>query len=475
MISLCLALLGQVGGIFPRMSAVAICLATVAIPLPSVALEWNLRNVFAPKGLPSSIWGTTKKPEKDALKPVVFRLRAVKRGAISRLELTLTRKIDVDAFLLDNPDRVILDMPELIFQLDDAGRKGRTKQKVQNSPAGLIKAFRFGALGKDKSRIVIELAGPAKIAKVSTVKIASTVFRLYVDIISADHKEFKSAAAKGRQEAIARNVAKQRPVQGLRPKSSGKPVIVIDPGHGGIDGGARGLADIPEKEIVFAFALNLVKKLNESNKYKVILTRKTDVFVPLGERVEIARRAKARLFISIHADSFSEKWVRGATVYTVSDRASDRQAERLAEKENKADEKAGYELPKEKAEISDILVDLTRRETRAFSHVFANSLVDNWKKFSQMNKNPHRSGRFHVLKAPDVPSVLLELGYLSSKQDATLITSDEWRNKAVARVVTAIDHFFDNDKNRAASNAAASNTLTKTAISSAHEKNSKKQ
>ncbi|MBX9758457.1 MAG: N-acetylmuramoyl-L-alanine amidase, partial [Beijerinckiaceae bacterium] len=219
-------------------------------------------------------------------------------------------------------------------------------------------------------------------------------------------------------------------------------VVVIDPGHGGIDVGAQAPGRMPEKEIVFEFARALEKALIETGRYSVKMTRTEDVFVPLGERVRIAQAANAQLFLSIHADTLNEAGVSGATVYTVSDKASDAHAARLAEKENFADKAAGFDGAEEGGGVSDILFDLTRRETRAYSHVFARTLVNVWKDAARLNKNPVRSAGFKVLKAPDVPSALLELGYVSSEKDAALLADPEWRARTASAVARSIDQFF---------------------------------
>jgi N-acetylmuramoyl-L-alanine amidase len=173
------------------------------------------------------------------------------------------------------------------------------------------------------------------------------------------------------------------------------------------------------------------------------MTRASDVFVPLDERVKIARDAGAALFISIHADTIGdEPGVSGATVYTGAEKASDRQAARVAEAENRADAVAGHEAGEDDSGVNDILFDLTRRETRAFSHVFARALVGRLKDASRLNKNPHRSAGFRVLKAPDVPAVLLELGYLSNEKDLPNLVAPEWRKKVADSMVRAVDEFF---------------------------------
>ena len=193
--------------------------------------------------------------------------------------------------------------------------------------------------------------------------------------------------------------------------------VVIDPGHGGIDGGAEGLNGTIEKNVTLAFATELRDKLAAIGKYDVFMTRDTDEFLRLDDRVRIARQHEADLFISIHADTISVKGIRGATVYTVSDKASDAEAQALADRENLSDQLAGMEIKNENKEVTDILIDLIRRETHSFSMSFAHTLVGQLSTSVGLINNPHRSAGFKVLKAPDVPSVLVELGYLSNAKD----------------------------------------------------------
>jgi N-acetylmuramoyl-L-alanine amidase len=236
-------------------------------------------------------------------------------------------------------------------------------------------------------------------------------------------------------------VAPPPPVQKPEPESA-KPVIMIDPGHGGIDRGAvvKGLI---EKELVFDFAKAVAAKLDADGRFKVVMTRDDDSFVPLSERVRMARNGNAALFVSIHADTLSNAAdVSGATIYTVSDRASDAEAARVAEKENQSDAAAGLDMTVDATDVSGILFDLMRRETRAYSHFFARTLVNYWRVAGRLNKNPRRSAGFRVLKAPDVPSVLLELGYLSNQKDGLALASAQWRHKASSQVAEAIEAFF---------------------------------
>lgn len=377
--------------------------------------------------------------------PVASSVRVVTSGGTTRLAFDVTSDLDVRAFVMADPDRVIVDLPETIFAIDtDAGRPvARTGKKTaapENAPVGLIASYRFGKLSPGRSRVVVDLGAPARIVKAATEVSDSGQRRLLLDLAATDRAAFEAAAAEAVRAAI-------RPPQDVAaapvaPLDSSKPVIVIDPGHGGIDIGAQNSGGPPEKEIVFAFARALEAALVETGRYSVTLTRTEDIFVPLGERVRIARAANAQLFLSIHADTLSEGGVSGATVYTVSDKASDAHAARLAEKENFADKAAGFDGAEEGGDVSGILFDLARRETRTYSHVFARTLVSIWKEAARLNKNPIRSAGFKVLKAPDVPSALLELGYLSSEKDSALLVDPEWRAMTARAVARSIDRFF---------------------------------
>ena len=248
--------------------------------------------------------------------------------------------------------------------------------------------------------------------------------------------------------------------------AANKPTIVLDPGHGGPDTGAI-VNGIVEKVVALEFAHSLAKKLEASGTFNVVMTRPDDVFIPLSERVRIARSANAALMISIHADTLTEAGdVNGATVYTVSDKASDAAAAKVAAKENDADATVGVDGQADTVDVSDILFDLTRQETRAYSHVFARTLVNYWKVAGRLNKNPQRAAGFRVLKAPDVPSVLLELGYLSNTNDAAALTSDDWRDKATTRMAEAIEAYFAD--RHGADKAQAGTTIPDVAMPAVH-------
>ncbi len=366
--------------------------------------------------------------------PVAVAARIEQLGAISRLTVDLSARPLISANVLASPDRVVIDMPEVNFQIDPA-----TVKTPSGASGGLIKAFRFGLFAAGKSRVVIDLTGPARIEKAEVVAVADgDPARLIVDLAKTDVASFRAAAL---QAAKLPSAVAAAPAPSKDPST--KPVIVIDPGHGGIDGGANGADGAVEKTVVFDFADALRKRLEAGGRYRVVMTRDGDVFVALGERVRIARESAAQLFVSVHADSLADKSdVTGATVYTASDQASDAEAARVAEKENAADAAAGLQADSDTNDVSDILFDLTRRETKTYSRLFSRTLVNYLKGSARLNKNPERAAGFKVLKAPDVPSVLLELGYLSSQKDIHSLVSPEWRDKATANVAQAIDSFF---------------------------------
>jgi N-acetylmuramoyl-L-alanine amidase len=386
--------------------------------------------------------------------PVASAVHTESSGDEVRLVFDLSAAVPATAFVLADPKRVIVDLPEVDFEIAPqvglpakparrrAGRK--TKPAPGLGPAALIAAYRFGLFAPGRSRIVIDLAAPARIEQAASEAAAGQGQRLVIELVRTDEASFAAAAQAAQAAQPAATAAPPQATPQDAHDADVKPIVVIDPGHGGIDTGAVGGPGIVEKQIVFDFAMELAAKLEAGGRYKIVMTRTSDVFVPLGERVHMARDSNAALFISIHADDLLDApaSVSGATVYTASDRASDAEAARVAESENRADAVGGVDRKDDPSDVSDILLDLTRRETRAYSNVFARTLVNYWKVAARLNKNPHRSAGFVVLEAPDVPSVLLELGYLSSRKDAAELLSPEWRAKATDSVVQSIDEFF---------------------------------
>ena len=370
--------------------------------------------------------------------PMAVRARLDQAGAVARLSFDLSDNLAVKAYLLEAPDRVIVDLPQVDFQIDpDVGRP-------KASSSALVRSFRFGSLAPGRSRIVIDLAGPATLVHLSSVSIAgSEPSRLTIELARCDRASFHKAALVAQALPAEASPSDPSPLIPTGQTGNGAlPVVVIDPGHGGIDPGASGNG-VVEKAVVYDFAVALADKLIATGLYSVVMTRKGDTFVSLGDRVRIARDANAALFVSVHADTLATSGgVTGATVYTASDKASDAEAARVAESENQADAAAGVAVAQTVPGVDDILFDLTRRETRTYAHLFQRTLVGYWEKIAKLNKNPERAAGFKVLQAPDVPSVLLELGYLSSAKDVKNLTSPEWRQGASTAIVNAIDRFF---------------------------------
>ncbi|WP_417689569.1 N-acetylmuramoyl-L-alanine amidase [Roseibium sp.] len=354
----------------------------------------------------------------------------------TRFILDLEGQMDVAMSGLADPYRLILDLPEVGFSLpDDAGKEGR----------GLVSAWRYGLFAAGKSRIVIDVNEPVSIDKTFVLPaVDDQPARLVIDLVKTTRDDFLEFVRISREEMKQRNGGRKGDRLDAPEAKGDRPVIVLDPGHGGIDTGAEGIAGTLEKAVVLDFASILKRRLEETGRYSVHLTREDDTFIPLGKRVEIGHRLEADLFISIHADSVrrGRKVVRGATVYTLSEEASDDLAGELAESENMSDIIAGVELQDEPTEVTDILLDLARRETRNFSVHYARTLVSELKSAVKLINNPHRSAGFRVLKAHDVPSVLVELGYLSNEHDEKLLISDEWRDRMAGAIVASVDNFF---------------------------------
>lgn len=367
--------------------------------------------------------------------PVAIRARLAQDAGKATLTFDLSRTVVASAFVLAAPARVIVDLPDVNFQVTPDAKRDRHGQ-------GLVQAFRFGVFAPGRSRIVIDLAGPARIVRAAAPPIARGLpARLVIELAATDRTSFARAAALAAEAEEARRRAAALPAATSLPQ---KPVVVIDPGHGGIDAGASSADGTEEKGIVYDVSQRLAATLRAGGRYDVVLTRTGDAFVSLDDRVAIARRAHAALFVSIHADALAGNTdVSGATVYTVSDRASDTEAARIAEHENKADLAGGVTTATAPdTGVADILFDLTRRETRAYTHVFSRSLITYLKEVQKLNVNPVRSAGFVVLKAPEIPSVLIELGYLSSRTDVKALQSPDWRQKASGAIARAVDQFF---------------------------------
>ena len=372
----------------------------------------------------------------EATPPVAVAARLTQDANAAQLVFDLSRPVEARVYALSNPNRIVVDLPAVNFQLDPV--IGRPREH-----APLIRAFRCGTLEAGKARIVIDLAHPACPDRVTLKPIAEgeSASQLEIDVKACDDQAF-SALAPPPPSAV------------VEPAQAGPPVIVLDPGHGGVDGGAHGLGGVLEKTLVYEFAEELKHQLESTNEFRIVMTRDGDQYVGLGDRVAIARDANAALLISLHADTLNEApGVGGSTVYTVANRASDAEAARIAARENAADRGSAKEKrTQEDSNVSDILFDLKRRETRLYAHIFSRGLVGSLSSAARLNRNPERAAGFVVLKAPEFPSVLVELGYLSNGEDVRALSSPDWRKNTAAATVRAIEAFFADQGRAVAAN-----------------------
>ncbi|GIL00832.1 MAG: N-acetylmuramoyl-L-alanine amidase [Alphaproteobacteria bacterium] len=367
---------------------------------------------------------------------VVFAGRIAGDETSTRLFFDFDRPVDFSHFMMASPERLVIDSPAVLF---------RFAEPELIEPRGLVAGIRYGAMARDRSRIVVTLAGPARAARFEVVELEpGAKFRLVVDLVPVTADEYGDLVS--RQRAVL-GVSGEVVTKGDRvrvpPKPEGRFTIVIDPGHGGIDGGAEGASGIKEKDLTLAVASKIATKVAAIGPFDVKMTREEDVFVSLQERVNFARRNHADLVISIHADSLRQKWVRGATVYTLSREASDELARELAQSENMSDQIAGLDSREQQDVVNDILADLTARETAKFSRAFSTTLVRTLAGDVPLIKNPQRSAAFVVLKAPEIPSVLVELGYLSNATDEKMMADPTWEEDISAQIAKAVRSFFE--------------------------------
>jgi N-acetylmuramoyl-L-alanine amidase len=366
---------------------------------------------------------------------VATEARLVEDSGRVQFLLTVSQPVPVSAFTVANPPRVVIDLPDVEFKLDPvAGQRAH----------GLVTAYRYGLVAPGKSRVVLDTAGPVDVEKAEVRVLGSGQHaQLSVELARVDTARLQAANAHPFDLRPSRADGGRPALTGLNPK----PVIVIDPGHGGVDPGAVGVGGLLEKNIVMAVSWHLRAILAATGRYTVVMTRKSDIFVSLDQRLRLSRRYGADLFVSIHADAVAQNLaphVRGATVYTLSEQASDEQARRLAEKENAADHLAGLvSAPHENGgDVRNILIDLLRQETANFSADFQSLLVGELRKSISVAREPQRSAAFKVLKQTHSPAVLLELGYMSNADDQKLMNSVEWQTQVAGTIAAAIHAFF---------------------------------
>jgi N-acetylmuramoyl-L-alanine amidase len=388
----------------------------------------GLMAAFSAAAQPAQRQGEVISPPSVPIVAVDARLESTEDKA--RFSATLSARVAVSFESLSQPRRIIAELPEVSFQASlGAARQG-----------GLVRGFRAGLVAPGRSRIVFDLSGPARMAALRQTVRADGVIELAIEFEAQSAAQFEAQVAEGATKRAAAALAPL--VIAPRTAPDRLPLVVIDPGHGGIDPGAVA-GNVMEKSLVLAIALKLKERVEAGGVARVMMTRADDRFLSLSERVRVAREARADLFVSLHADSLSAAQdVRGATVYTGSERATDVESARLAQKENAADAIGGAETGERGEEVNDILMDLARRETRAQSGAVAARLVTEMSGAVRMHRVPQRAAGFRVLTAPDVPSVLIELGFLSSRNDVALLTSEAWQQQAADAIAKAvIGHF----------------------------------
>ena len=359
-----------------------------------------------------------------------------------RAEFSFDREPVLSRLIISNPYRLVIDLPETSFGFDGAGPKAR----------GLIADMRYGLMQQGKSRIVMTSKGPFALDLFEVRKNDDgKTWRLTVDLSASSQSAFETLLdAESEKRGTTAIAAKGDRIGKPRADASKPFTVVLDAGHGGIDGGARGLKGTEEKDVTLGFTRELRDLLAANPNIRVILTRDDDLFLPLAERVRIARQHEADIFVAVHADTIKAHGLRGATVYTNSDTASDDLALAVARNENLSDAVAGLVVESQNAEVSDILIDLMRRETQTFSVNLAKTVLGKFEGKIKLINNPHRSARFMVLRAPDVPSILVELGYLSNPQDERLLNDANWRAKAAELLMKAIEAYAETHGSRTA-------------------------
>jgi len=362
---------------------------------------------------------------------------------MTRMVVELDEKVPYRVFTLANPYRVVVDMPEVAWKLEDsASEKGGH---------GVISSYRFGLFQPGNSRLVIDTDQPVKLVQhVLIPPKAGHPYRLVFDLKAVSAAEFDASerqfASVGWVDPSSRAAAArpkqpvQKPPKGLGPQ---KRIVVLDPGHGGPDPGALSVSGLREKEITLKVAQTVKSILERTGRYHVYLTRNEDIFIPLRKRYQVAEEAGGELFISLHADSNGDSNLRGASIYTLSEKSSDREAAALAAKENRSDAIAGIDLSNQSDAVASFLIELRQRQTMNESALFSEALIKEVSSDSRLLRNSHRFAGFAVLKSPDVPSVLIELGYLSNRKDEKLLRSSRYHMTIGSAILRATDAFFE--------------------------------
>ncbi|MFQ6016613.1 MAG: N-acetylmuramoyl-L-alanine amidase [Kiloniellaceae bacterium] len=371
--------------------------------------------------------------------PSVVAVRIGEHPDKTRFVMELSEEPRYRIFTLPDPFRVVIDLPELDWKPPAEALPGGS---------GLIAAMRFGLFAPGTSRVVLDAKSPVEVQNVFVMAPQDGhANRLVLDIVPVSREAFFESA----RGAPITSKTPLEPVRTVfvppRPKADQRPTIVIDPGHGGVDPGARSISGVDEKAIALTYARDLKRRLETVGRYRVVLTREKDIFIRLRDRMALAERMDGDLFVSLHANNHKSRKVRGVSVYTLSEKASDAEAGALAARENKADVIAGIDLSDQTEVVSMILIDLAQRETMNLSKQFANMLVEEAGKVTRLLANTHRFAGFAVLKSPTVPSVLVEIGYLSNRTEERLLRSAAHRAKVTSAIVEAVKAYFEWQEN----------------------------
>ena len=388
--------------------------------------------------LPQPVAGPTIGAVRQGPLPIVMSARIGEHQDRTRLVIELSDPVNLRAFALAGPDRVVIDMPEVSWRLGAPPRP---------SGFGHVKSYRYGQFRAGNSRMVIDLNQPVSVSDALVIPpSAGFGYRVVIDLFPTTRPKFDAQAGwpadLRKRESDAEKLAAMIAAQQAPLARGGKKIIVLDPGHGGLDSGTIGVNGLMEKDLALAEGLKLARQLRQRG-YSVVLTRENDSFIPLRQRVAIARANKADLFIALHADSNPDPQTTGTSIYTLNDGRSDREASALARRENQSDVIAGVDLSGENNPVAPILIGLAQRDSRNKSSEFATNALRNLGQVTDLlAHSPHRSASLAVLVAPDVPAVLIELGYLSNTGDAAQMNTDSWRAKVADAIADAVDAQF---------------------------------
>jgi N-acetylmuramoyl-L-alanine amidase len=381
-------------------------------------------------------------PREVAAKPGVSVIRIGEHADKTRLVLEISEAPNYRVFLLPNPYRVVIDLPELDWSVPE--------RKIPQG-RGAIGALRFGLFAPGTSRVVLDLNQPVLIKEVFVLPPKEGLpYRMVVDIEPVSVAAFNSAPPDrlGARSQEPLRIAQPGVSPAVQPSSAGdsRPTIVIDPGHGGIDPGSTSLSGLVEKNLSLSYAKELKRQLEASGRFRVVLTRETDVFLALRDRIAVAHQAKGDLFVSLHANNHKSRRIKGFSVYTLSEKSSDSEARSLAAKENKADIIAGFDLSEQTEVVRDILIDLAQRESKNQGKQFAGNVVNEVGQVAGLLGNPHRYAGFAVLKSPTIPSVLIEIGYLSNRAEEKQLRSPDYRRKMMSALARSIGIYFEENQ-----------------------------